>query len=457
MTATDADMWAAPVDEAPAADSAAPPHSPEAERGVLCAVMHRNRHLDSLSGMLEPAHFYEPAHVLIWTATLGLYGAGKPVDPITLAQALRRDGDLERAGGAGYLHSISRDPATAAGVDHYADTVLDCYKLRTLLAASHRTAMAVQRREFTADEIRDQALTEFQAAAAGATDAPRLAVADRWLQFIDELEAGHDPHALDTPWRDLNEVIELKPGQLVTVGGATAGGKSLLGMNLASHVALHRNRPVLVASMEMNGSELLARLTASEAGVNLDRLIRRKLDDADWAKVAKVGDRLGNAHNFILDDSPSLSVSKIRARLRWMVAKDMKPGLLVADYLQLMTPETGKTGANRAQEVADISRNLKVLAGEFDIPVVALAQFNRNAVGRPPIVSDFKDSSSIEQDSNIILLLHRPLAEDGTDTGPRAGEIDVIVAKNRNGAQGRIVPLVFQGHFARLRSMGRES
>src|SRR5690606_32688684 len=142
-----------------------------------------------------------------------------------------------------------------------------------------------------------------------------------------------------------------------------------------------------------------------------------------------------NAHNFILDDSPNLTLGKIRARVRWMAAAGHPPAIVVADYLQLMTPESnGKKDRTRANEVAEISRGLKLLAMEFEIPVVALAQFNRNAVGRQPMVSDFKDSSSIEQDSNVIVLMHRPLAEDGSDTGPRSGEIDLIVAKNRNGA-----------------------
>jgi replicative DNA helicase len=202
--------------------------------------------------------------------------------------------------------------------------------------------------------------------------------------------------------------------------------------------------------MEMGGSELMARLTAAEAGVDLDRLIRRKLTDHDWQKVIKASDRMQNASNFILDDSPNLTLSKIRARLRWMASQGKPAAIVVADYLQLMSPEGSSGGGTRAQEVADISRGLKVMAMEFEIPIVALAQFNRGAVGRQPLVTDFKDSSSIEQDSNVIMLLHRPLAEDGTDTGTRAGEIDVIVAKNRNGANGRIVPLIFQGHYARL-------
>lgn len=229
---------------------------------------------------------------------------------------------------------------------------------------------------------------------------------------------------------------------------------SLLGMNLAAHIALRRGKPVLVASMEMTRKELLARLTAAEAGVKLDHLVRRKLTDDDWQRIAKVSDRLANAHNFILDDSPALTVPKIRARVRWMVSQGTPPALVVVDYMQLISPDGGKGGdGNRAQEVAKISRGLKLIADEFAVPVIALAQFNRGSVGRKPLVTDFKDSSQIEQDASVILLLHRELAADGSDTGPRAGQVDLIVGKNRNGNQGREITLNFQGEFGRLRSM----
>lgn len=436
---------------------AAPPHDAEAERAVLGAMLHNNNLIDAITAVVQPADFYMPHHQTIYAAILHMYGASpKPaIDPITASEQLRRDGDLERAGGASYLHQLAAVVPTVGYGPHYAEIIAELARLRTVLAAAVRTVTAVHRREFTADEIIDQSMGELQAAASGTDDSKPLDVASRWQGFIDELEAGRDPRALDTPWYDLNEVVELKPGQLVTVGATTGGGKSLFGMNLAAHVALTRGRPVLVASMEMGGSELMARLTSSEASVALDKLIQRKLDDSDWVKILKVGDRLQNASKFVLDDTANLTISRIRARMRWMAAQSMTPAMVVADYLQLLTPEGVKASHNRAQEVAEISRGLKLLAMEFEVPVIALAQFNRNHVGRQPVMSDFKDSSAIEQDSNVILLLHRPLAEDGTDTGDRAGEIDLIVAKNRNGANGRIVPLTFQGHYARLRSMGR--
>lgn len=437
----------------------APPHNVDAEKAVLGAMLLDRGTIEPITDTLAgPDDFWPVRHRTIYRVIVELYGASRDpkIDPITVGAALLASGDLGKIGGAPYLHELVNAVPSAANGTYYADIVREHAKLRAVLTATRRATQRALTAASTASEILDAAMADLQAAASGTTPVDvRLAVADRWMGFIDELEAGADPNALDTPWRDLNDVIELKPGQLVTVGAATGGGKSLFGMNLASHVALTRGKPVLVASMEMGGSELMARLTAAEASVNVDRLIRRKLDDSDWAKVFKAAPTLQNASNFILDDSANLTLGKIRARLRWMASRGTPAAMVVADYLQLMTPESTKASATRANEVAELSRGLKLLAMEFEIPVIALAQFNRNAAGRQPVVTDFKDSSAIEQDSNVIILLHRPLAEDGSDTGERAGEIDLIVAKNRNGAAGRTVALTFQGHYARLRSMGR--
>ena len=431
-----------------------------AEQAVLGAMLLNIRVIDQVVATINAEDFYHPAHATIFTTICEMYGRSRTptIDPITVGAELGVIGELARVGGPPYVFSLVAAVSTVANAEEYAGIVRSKSRLRTVIQAATRAASRAYLHNGDADEILDDAMAELQGAATGTSPLEvKLAVADRWEGFLEELEAGADPNALDTPWMDLNEVIELKPGQLVTIGAATGGGKSLLGMNLASHVALTRGKPVMVASMEMGGSELMARLTAAEASVDLDHLIRRQLTDLDWSKIAKASDRLQKADNFILDDSPNLTVGKIRARMRWMASRGNPPAMVVADYLQLMTPENSKPNANRANEVAELSRGLKLLAMEFEIPVIALAQFNRGAAGRQPVVTDFKDSSAIEQDSNVIILMHRPLAEDGSDTGERAGEIDLIVAKNRNGANGRIIPLVFQGHYARLQSMGRDN
>jgi replicative DNA helicase len=436
-----------------------PPNDTTAEQAVLGAMMLSVSVIDLVLATIEPGDFYRPAHTTIYLAIRDLYSRSRDpkIDPITVGEELTRTGDIARIGGTPYLYTLVNTVPTSANAEHYAEIVRDKAALRRVVEAGTRATQRAYGAQGDAAEIVDDAMAELQSAIAGTNALEvKLSVGDRWASFLDELQAGADPRALDTPWMDLNEVVELKPGQLITVGAGTGQGKSLFGLNLAGHIALTRARPVLVASMEMGGSELMARLTAAEATVELDHLIRRQVTDSDWQKILNASDRLQNARNFILDDSPNLTLSKIRGRVRWMCSRGEAPAMVVADYLQLMTPEGSTSATSRAQEVATISRGLKLMAMEFEIPVIALAQFNRGAVGRQPLVTDFKDSSAIEQDSNVIILMHRPLAEDGSDTGERAGEIDLIIAKNRNGKAGRIIPLSFQGHFARLRSMARE-
>jgi replicative DNA helicase len=443
--------------ELPDEITTAAPHNEEAEMAVLGSMLLEKSVIEPISAILTggPADFYKPTHQTIYMTICDLYARSRDpkIDPITVAAELLANGEISKVGGGAYLSKLVHSVPSTANATYYADLIRESAKLRAVLTATRRATSRALTAASTAAEILDAAMADLQAAASGAPASDvRLSVADRYAGFIDELETGADPNALDTPWPDLNQVVELKPGQLVTVGAATGGGKSLFGMNLAAHVALTRGKPVLVASMEMGGSELMARLLSAEASVPLDRLIRRKLDEADWAKVYKAAPAMQNAGNF--DDSANLTLGKIRARMRWMASRGTPPAMVVADYLQLMTPEGSKSNATRANEVAELSRGLKLLAMEFEIPVVALAQFNRNAAGREPLVTDFKDSSAIEQDSNVILLMHKPINDDGTPDDERAGEIDVIVEKNRNGANGRIVPLIFQGHYARLRSMG---
>jgi len=455
-------------DEPPADDYDQPaepdvPRNLDAEQavmgGMLLAPLGVND-AERIIGQL-PA-FYWPKHETIYRAILDLHGApGVRPDPITVSDYLKRNGDLEKIGGASYLHHCVQMIPTAANTEWYAEIVVRLYRLRRIMQINTEASAAARMAEAEPEVILDKALADMQALLVEATGGQveeSLSVADNWASFVDELNEGVDKDALDSPWKDLNEVVQFKPKELTVVGAATGGGKSLLGMNMAAHVAMRRGKPVLFASMEMTRKELIARLTAAEAGVKLDHLVRRRLTDDDWVRIAKVSERIQNADNFILDDSAGLTVPKIRARVRWMVSQGQRPGLVVVDYMQLITPESTKGGdANRAQEVAKISRGLKLIADEFAVPVIALAQFNRGSVGRKPLVTDFKDSSQIEQDASVILLLHRELAADGSDTGPSAGKVDLIVGKNRNGGQGREITLNFQGEFGRLRSIAPPS
>lgn len=308
---------------------AAPPHNLDAEMAILGAMLLNRSTIEPIAAILAgPADFWTLRHQTIYRTITDLYAASRDpkIDPITVAAELLAAGELAKIGGAPYLHQLANSVPSASNATYYADIVREHAQLRAVLEATRRATQRALTAASSAAEILDAAMADLQAAAAGTSPADvKLAVSERWMDFLLELEAGADPRALDTPWMDLNEVIELKPGQLITVGAATGGGKSLLGMNLAAHVALTRGRPALVASMEMGGSELMARLTAAEAGVVLDHLVRRQLTDDDWTKIFKAGPRLQHAENFILDDSPNLTLGKIRARMRWMTSRGTRP------------------------------------------------------------------------------------------------------------------------------------
>ena len=434
------------------------PRDIDAERAVLGAMMLNPRTIDLITRITDVTHFHEPQHQTIYQAIVARYvtSSHRPkVDPITISSDLLELGALGKVGGSTYIHGLVSHVPDTANADRYAEIIRNMWVLRCVIKAGTQVTSRGYAGSDNPADIVSNAIDDLQASISGMTaEEAKLSVADRWSDYLLELNAGADPNALDTPWPDLNNVISLKPGNVITVGAATGGGKSLFALNLAAHVALTHSKPAVVASMEMGGNELMSRLTAAEAGVDVSKLERRSLTDNDWTKIIRVSDRMQNAHNFILDDSANLTIGKLRTRLRWMTSRGTPAAICIVDYLQLLTPENSSSTKNRANEVAELSRGLKLLAGEFRIPVVALAQFNRSATGRDPLVSDFKDSSSIEQDSNIIILMSRPLADDGTDTGPRAGEIDLHVAKNRQGRNNVIVSLAFQGRFARLKHMG---
>lgn len=457
MTHTDDDRMLEPAPELEREQ----PNDLDAEQALIGNMMLTEGAIDAADQTLRGVDdYYRPAHQLIHSAILEIHG--RPGDerpsPITVAAVLRNRGDLVRIGGPAYLHRCVHAAATGGSAEWCAGIVRDMAHRRNLIESLTRALAAAWDPSCAPDEVIDHVTADMQEliTASAAADAPKLSVADRWPGFLDELQAGKDPNALTTPWPDLNAVLEIKPGEFGVVGAATSGGKSTLALNLATWVALHHDKPVLVASMEMGGSELLARITAAEASVNLDRLVRRKPMEMDWERIARISERLERARNFVLDDTGALTVSKIRSRIRWMAANGQPPAMVIADYLQLITPEGSGSSTNRTQEVAKISRSLKMLATEFHIPVIALAQFNRGQVGREPQVTDFKDSSQIEQDANFILLMSPPLEE--LEPGATlSGRINVVVGKNRNGPRGREINLLMEGHYARLVSLTKQT
>ena len=451
-----------PYDQPPADDDSTrrprrdfervPPWNLDAEQSVLGGMLLSKDAVSDVVGVLgKPGMgaFYKPAHETIYRTIFDMWGKGEPADPITVGAALLELGDLAKVGGPAYLHTLVQSVPTAANAEYYAEIMRKLFKRRRAIEVQTQGIQRLYDEDGDVDEHIDQSLAGLQDLTTATMEAPKLSVADRWQDYLDQLEQGEDPSAIESPYKDLNEVVSIKAGDLVTIGAETGGGKSLVAIQWGTHVAIKQNKPVLFFSMEMNATSLMSRIIACTAKVDLGRLDSKKnITESDWDKVRGVDDQMSRAHNFILEDDGSVTLSTIRARARWMASKGMPVGLIMVDYIQLMEAETKASRGNRTQEVADISRGLKRIAMDFNVPVISLAQFNREAKDRKPTVTDFKESSAIEQDSSVILLMHSPRDSEGNILAP--DEITMTVAKNRNGVKGREIELIKRAHYARL-------
>lgn len=434
-----------------------PPQDLDAEQSTLGGMLLSKDAIGEVAGILgkpRPKVFYKPAHEVIYRAIHEMWtDAREVIDPITVAAELTQRGQINRVGGASYLHALVQTVPTAANAGYYAEIILERAKRRNAIEVGTQIVQHGYADDLDTDALIDKGLAGMQDLTVASMEAPKLSVADRWPDYLDSLERGPDPSAIDSPYKDLNEIVNVQAGDLVTIGAETSGGKSLVAVQWGAHVAMKLGKPTLVFSMEMNADVLMHRITACTAKVDLNHLVRHELTEADWEKIRRVSDQMANTHNFILEDDGSVTLNTIRARARWMASRGMPVGLIIVDYLQLIEAENKNNRSNRTQEVAEISRGLKRLAMDFNVPVVSLAQFNRETKDRKPRVTDFKESSSIEQDSSVILLMHSERDEDGEIIKP--DEVTMIVAKNRNGVRGREIQLIKRAHYARLDNMAR--
>ncbi|MFE5218411.1 MULTISPECIES: replicative DNA helicase [unclassified Streptomyces] len=437
-----------------------PPHDFRAEQavlgGMLFATSLSNTVIDEVQQILRgPEDFYTVRHQEIYAAILGLYGSGKPVDPITLTAHMREEGSLTRVGGAPYLHELVQAVPTAAHAAGYAQTVRDCAFRAGLITACTAGRAAAYDASSDPAEVAEAVTGQLQTLASGAQEkADVFWAADHAQAFLDQLEATAEDPIIRTAWPDLDAVVKLRAGQFVVIGARPGGGKSVLGLNLAAHAALRYGMPSVVFSMEMGGDQVMARCYADQARVPLSRLEEKQLTDEEWLRVAQATSRISEAP-LSIDDTPRLSLGRLRARLRQMEVTGHPARIVVVDYIQLMQLEQS-WGRQRWEQLGALSRELKILAGEFKVLVVALTQMNRNSESRTdkkPSMGDLRESGSFENDANVVLLLHKdPPNSEGE---PQQGRMDVIVAKNRQGQSGVTVPLVFQGKYQRLVSQAR--
>ncbi|ACT50674.1 MULTISPECIES: replicative DNA helicase [Methylovorus] len=436
-----------------------PPHSVEAEQSVLGGLLLENEAIDRIADLLGPADFYRHDHRLIFEHIARLIERNKPADIVTVAESLENSAELSGVGGIAYLGALAQNTPTAANIRRYAEIVHERAVMRKLVEVGSGIAeSAYNPQGRDAQQLLDEAEAKiFQIAEGGRktsqgfldmkTILPK--VADR-IDYLYQRENQGGVTGVPTGFSDLDERTSgFQPGDLIIVAGRPSMGKTAFSLNIAENVALETKLPVAVFSMEMAATQLAARMIGSVGRLDQHRMRNGNLEDEDWVRLTTALGKLNDAPVFI-DEGAGLSSFEVRARARRLHRQTGKLGLIVVDYLQLMTGAAGRQSENRATEISEISRSLKALAKELDVPVVALSQLNRGLEQRTdkrPVMSDLRESGAIEQDADLILFIYRD--EVYNPDSQDKGTAEIIIAKQRNGPIGR-VRLTFMGQFTRF-------
>jgi replicative DNA helicase len=433
-----------------------PPQDIAAEMSVLGGMLLSKDAIADVVEVIRASDFYRPAHATIYDVICDLYGRGEPADAVTVSAELTKREELQRVGGAPYLHTLISTVPTAANAAYYATIVAERAILRRLVTAGTRIVQLGYGEGGDVDDIVDRAQAEVYEVTERRTSEDYQRLEQILPQTMDELDAissrGEGLIGVPTGFRDLDELTNgLHPGQLVIIAARPAVGKSTWGLDIARSASIRHQLTSCIFSLEMGRNEITMRLLSAEARVPLHHMRAGTMSDDDWARLARRMGEVAEAPLFI-DDSPNMTMMEIRAKARRLKQRhDLR--LVVVDYMQLMT--STKRVESRQVEVSEMSRSLKLLAKELDVPVIAISQLNRQPEQRAdkrPQLSDLRESGSIEQDADMVVLLHR---EDLYEKeSPRAGEADLIVAKNRNGPT-RTVTVAFQGHYSRFVDMQR--
>ena len=436
-----------------------PPHNLEAEESLLGAMMlSREAITAAVEAHLEAGDFYKPAHGTVYEAALGLHARGEPIDPVTMAEELRRSGQLEALGGSQALLRIQASTPASANSAHYAQIVSELAMLRRLIG----TASEIQEMAFSNEEDVDETLDRAESLI---FEVAERRVADTLVplhpaleETLIQLESLYDRDTsiigVPTGYHDLDEqLLGLQPSTLSIVAARPGQGKTSFALGAALHCALDARKPVIFFSMEMGHLELTKRLLAAEAQIDARKLSTGRLSEHEWPKLNQAVGRLAEAP-FFIDDNPHCTVMEMRAKARRTKAKYGDLGLIVVDYLQLMTT-SGKRQESRQVEVSELSRGLKILARELDCPVMTLSQLNRQLEYRQdkrPMLADLRESGSIEQDADIVIFIYRD--EFYNPESEQRGMAEIIVAKHRNGPTGAS-RLAFLEQYTKFANLAR--
>jgi replicative DNA helicase len=437
-----------------------PPHSIEAESSVLGGLLLDNGAWDRVGDLLVDNDFYRHEHKLIYAAIGALINASKPADVITVNEQLQNQGKAEEMGGLGYLNSLAQYVPSASNIRRYAEIVRERSILRKLVSASDEIATnAFNPQGKAIDRILDEAEQKiFNIGEEGSRmkqgfqsmDTLVVELLDRVQEMADN---PNDITGVPTGFYDLDRMTSgLQPGDMVVLAARPSMGKTAFAINIAEHVALNEGLPVAVFSMEMGASQLAVRVVGSIGRIDQGHLRTGKLSDDEWPRLTEAIEKLRTV-SLHIDETPGLTPSELRANARRLARQCGKLGLIVVDYLQLMSGSGGSGGDNRATELGEISRGLKMLAKELQCPVIALSQLNRSVEQRTdkrPMMSDLRESGAIEQDADIIMFIYRDDYYNKDSKEP--GVAEIIIGKQRNGPTGT-VKLTFLKNLTRFESL----
>ena len=437
-----------------------PPHSVEAESSVLGGLLLDNSAWDRVGDMVKETDFYRLEHKLVFAAIAHLVNASKPADVITVFEHLQGQGKSEDVGGLSYLNSLAQYVPSAANIRRYAEIVRERGILRKLLTASDEIATAAfapqgrpvakildeaEQKIFNIGEEGSRMKQGFQS-----MDTLVVELLDRVQEMADNPA---DITGVPTGFYDLDRMTAgFQAGDLIVLAARPSMGKTALAINIAEHVALNEGLPVAVFSMEMGAAQLAVRVVGSIGRINQGHLRTGKLTDEEWPRLTEAIERLRTI-SLHIDETPGLTPSELRANARRLARQCGKLGLIVVDYLQLMSGSGSSSGENRATELGEISRGLKMLAKELQCPVIALSQLNRSVEQRTdkrPMMSDLRESGAIEQDADIIMFIYRDEYYNKDSKEP--GVAEVIIGKQRNGPTGT-VKLAFLNQLTRFESL----
>lgn len=435
-----------------------PPHSIEAEQSVLGGLLLDNSAWDRIADFVTEDDFYRYDHRIIFQHIVKLINATKPADVITVYEAMSTTGKAEEAGGLAYLNALAQNTPSAANIRRYAEIVRDRGVLRKLITVADEIAsQAFSPQGKEVKQLLDEAESKiFAIAEEGARGAQGwMAIQPLLTQVVERIDElynrdnQNDITGVPTGLVDLDKMTSgLQPGDLIIVAGRPSMGKTAFSLNIGENVAIDSGLPVAVFSMEMGGAQLAMRMLGSVGRLDQSRLRIGKLNDEDWPRLTHAIQKMNDAQLYI-DETPALSPIELRARARRLSRQCGKLGLIIVDYLQLMSGNGGG-GENRATEISEISRSLKGLAKELHCPVIALSQLNRSLEQRPnkrPVMSDLRESGAIEQDADVILFIYRDQVYN--PDSPDKGTAEIIIGKQRNGPIGT-VRVTFLGEFTKF-------